>query len=306
MTPTPMPELRMRTSIHPDELAAKEGRVVTDGDFNVVLTGPARVLKPDGTLLAVYLPGVLAADMAPSWSVLSSIRLMTDNRGKASGTPRVQRGEQKRTRTRRIASATIGSVDPGPSTGRATGRLPVCRMTAWTAKNAEGWMQLGPLLRTIAGYFQAEVPDRYAVQAAAAAGLADGWTVPGTPFTTVTVNNTYSTGVHTDSGDLETGFSTLAVARRGTYTGGHLVLARYRVAVDMRDGDLLLFDAHEPHGNTAMHCPHQAKPLAKWCTEGCERVSLVSYFRTAMSRCDTPAAEQAKAVAAADRVASRS
>lgn len=295
-----MIDLRLRTVVPDAELAEKVGKIVTPGDYNALLTGPARVRKPDGTLLAVYLPGVLADAMAASYQVLHGIRIYTDNRGAASGTPRLVRGDQKRTRTRRIYSATVGSVDPGPSTTRAAGRLPVCRQTAWTGQHLPEWRSLEPLFQQIGGLFAEQVPDRHRVQQQWADRTPPEWVIPGTPFTTVTVNNSYSTGVHRDAGDLEAGFSTLAVCRRGSYQGGALVLARYRLAVDMRDGDLLLFDAHELHGNTAMTCPHTEGPLAKACPAGCERISLVAYFRTKVADCGTADQEAAKARQVAD------
>lgn len=295
-----MIDVRVRTRIPDDELEAKKGKLVTAGDYNLLVTGPTKLRRPEGDVMAVYLPGVLLDELTEAYPILHSIRLMTDNRGQASGTPRLQRGDQKRTRTRRIASGTIGAVDPGPSTTRAAGRLPVCRLTAWTGQHLPEWLQLAPLFQAIAGQFRAQVPDRYAVQQAAADATPPEWVIPDTPFTTVTVNNTYSTGVHQDAGDLEAGFSTLAVARRGAYTGGQLVLPRYRVAFEMRDGDLLLFDAHEWHGNAAMRCPHVDGDLAKLCPEGCERISLVAYFRTKVASCGTADEEADKARAVAD------
>lgn len=291
-----MIDLRVRSFIPDVELDAKVGKIVTPGDYNVLLTGPARVRKPDGTLLAVFLPGVLVDEMADAYQVLHSIKIVTDNRGMASGTPREVRGDQKRTRTRRIISSTLGAVDPGPSVTRAGGRLPVCRMTAWTGSHVPEWHSLQPLFQRIGDLFREHVPDRWAVQQQWADRTEPDWVIPGTPFTTVTVNNTYSTGVHQDAGDLAEGFSTLAVCRRGGYSGGALVLARYRLAVEMHDGDLLLFDAHEWHGNTAMTCPHTDGQLARPCPAGCERISLVSYYRTKLAGCGSADAEAAKAV----------
>lgn len=297
---TELVELRLRSFIPDAELQAKVGKIVTDRDVNVVSTGNTKVRRPDGSLLAVHLQGVLADAMADVYDVLHSIRIYTDNRGAASGTEREQRGDQKRTRTRRIYSATVGAVDPGPSTTRAAGRLPVCRLTAWTGKHVPEWASLQPLFQQIGEHFQAQVPERFAVQQAWADRTPADWVVPGTPFTTVTVNNTYSTGVHQDAGDLQAGFSTLAVCRRGNYRGGVLVLPRYRMAFDLHDGDLLLFDAHEWHGNTAMTCAHIEGQLAKPCPEGCERISLVAYFRTKVADCGTAHDEATKAVALAD------
>lgn len=289
-------DIRLRSWIPPAELDAKKGRIVTDRDFNVLCTGPVRLWAPTGPLIAIYLPGVLGPYMDAAWPVLRSIRQPTDNRGLASGTPRVKRGDQKRTRTRNIFSATIGAVDPGPASSKVAGRLPACRLTAWTGKHPDQWAELRPLFMEIARCYRRWGEDRYRRQAAAAQLTHPDWVIPGTPFTTVTVNNSYSTGVHQDTGDLPAGFSTLAVARRGQYTGGHLVLPEYRVAFDMRDGDLLIFDAHQWHGNTAMLCEHQALPLARPCPAGCERVSLVTYFRTKMLECGSSEQEAARAM----------
>lgn len=293
-------DLRLRSWIGDAELEQKKGKIVTPGDYNALITGPARLYRPDGTLLAVYMPGILAGELYNAWDVLSSIRVITDNRGLASGTPRAVRGDQKRTRTRRIMSATVGAVDPGPASSRTAGRLPVCRLTAWTGKHLPDWESLRPLFKAINHHYRVQVPDRYRQQHAAMLGTHPDWVIPGTVFTTVTVNNSYSTGVHVDKGDLPEGFSTLAVARRGDYTGGYLVLPRYRVAFACGDGDLLLFDAHEWHGNTAMYCPHQDIPLYRPCPAGCERVSLVTYYRTKVKHCDSAEAETAKAMAATE------
>ena len=82
-------------------------------------------------------------------------------------------------------------------------------------------------------------PERFAEQMKHIRRTHPEWVIAGTPFTTVTVNNTYSTGVHKDQGDLEEGFSTLVVFREGHYEGGWLCFPEYRLGVDMQDCDLL-------------------------------------------------------------------
>jgi hypothetical protein len=295
--PVPI-DLRLRNWIPDAELQAKVGKIVTDRDFNVLCTGPVRLYSPAGPLLGVYLPGVLADVLGAAWPVLSRVKVVTDNRGKASGSGREKRGDQKRSRTRRIISSTLGAVDPGPSVSRTSDRLPACRLTAWTGKHVPEWEGLRPVFQAIAKHYQEWAPHRWARQAQVASATHPEWVIPGTPFTTVTLNNTYATGVHQDAGDYPEGFSTLAVARRGDYQGGYLVWPRYRVAFDLRDGDLLVFDAHEWHGNTNLTCPHVDGPLERPCPEGCERISLVSYFRTKVQQCGTADEEYAKVLAA--------
>ena len=110
------------------------------------------------------------------------------------------------------------------------------------------------------------------------------WRISNTPFTTMTVNNNYPTGVHTDKGDLEEGFSCLMSLRKGEYTGGSLIFPEYRVGVNMGEGDLILMDAHQWHGNTNI-VKH---------SDDAERISLVLYYRTDMMFCGTMEAEAEK------------
>ena len=97
--------------------------------------------------------------------------------------------------------------------------------------------------------------------------------VPGTPFTTITLNKTFRTAAHYDAGDFTEGLSNLLVlSNDGKFTGGYLIAPEYRIAVNVRPGDLLLINNHEVmHGNT---------PIV--CEEGSERISLVVYFREKM------------------------
>jgi len=231
-------EIRVRSRIPKAELDKKVGRILTESDYNVRLTGATKVLGPGGQPLVIYLPGVLSGTLNEEhYPVLHGIKDKTDNRGLASGSKRVKVNLQHKANN--IRSALLGSFEPS---GGA--RFPYCRTTAWTGKHTEEFSSLYPLFRYIGRQMERYVPKRYAVQWARAEATDSAWRVPGTPFTTMTVNNTYPTGVHVDKGDLDAGFSCLAVWRRGQYSGGHLTLPEWRIAVDMQDGDLLLMDAH--------------------------------------------------------------
>ena len=240
-----MIDLRIRTAIPNEELEAKMGYCLSPKDFNVLLTGPTTVRKPDGSLLCVYLPRSLPGEVVrPAWPVLHGLAgQRTDNRGLASGSGREIHGSQSRTRSKLVASSIIGAIDPG-------GQYRHCRLTAWTGEHLSAMDELMPLCRRVSQLFGAHVGDRYATQMRFAERTKPEWRIEDTPFTTMTVNNSYPTGVHTDQGDLEQGFSALAVLRQGDYTGCELVFPRYRVAIDMGSRDLVLMDAHEWHGNT--------------------------------------------------------
>lgn len=286
-----MIELRLRTKLREADLTPKQGMVLGPADYDALLTGPAKVLKPDGKPLLVYLPGALTewTQSETIYGILHELRTQTtNNRGMSSGGG-IARSPSGKRYAPTTASTIVGAFDPN-SYRR------YCRLTAWTGRNLPKWAELQPFLAAIAEHFAAHVPDRYRAQVVEVQRTRPEWVIEGTPFTTVTVNNTYPTGMHTDKGDLDQGFSTLATIRRGgAYTGGHLLFPEYRVAVNMGDGDLLLMDAHEWHANTDIVCGCGTKLFGLCPTCKAERISVVSYFRTAMVNCDTADAEARKA-----------
>lgn len=153
-------------------------------------------------------------------------------------------------------------------------RIPFGRATSYTRDHFEKFQMAFPFLQTLAKGFKELMPWRYANQMDAASKIDQGFLVPGTPFTTITVNKTFRTAAHYDAGDLDSGLSNLLVlSNNGNYSGGYLVAPEYRVAVNVRPGDLLLINNHEVmHGNT---------PIVLEDDEA-ERVSLVCYFREKM------------------------
>lgn len=299
----PFSELRVRTRLAPDRLDAVKGKILGPGDYDVRLTGPSVIYRSDGKLLAKYLPGALLGDtLEASYDVLHSIRtVVTRNRGLASGGTRQPTfAGSTRTIAPNVSSALVGGFDP-------EAQRQYCRLTAWTNQNNEQYASLFPLFQLIDRHFKEQVPDRYAAQEGFMARTHQDWRIAGTVFSTITVNNSYPTGVHTDKGDLDEGFSTLAVLRRGEYEGGVFTFPEYRIGVDMQHGDLLLMDAHEWHGNTFMRCrvcgEGMGSPLFYPNHDECgsERISVVSYFRTKMTECGSSADEVARAYAWAEK-----
>lgn len=283
--------LRVRSRLHRDSLSALTGKVLGDDSYDVLLTGPCRVFMPDGRLLCVYLPGGMAGHLTDEhYAILHSLRAQTtNNRGPASGSKLVRVGEQKRVYAMHVSSNILGAFDPN-------GSFKFCRLTAWTGRHLPEWETLRPALARVADQMAEHVPDRYAAQMEEIGRTHPDWVVPGTPFTTITVNNTYPTGVHTDKGDLDKGFSTIFTLRRGSYTGGRFVFPEFRVAVDLQDNDLILMDAHQWHGNTPITCACGDRRTKLCPTCGAERISVVSYMRAGMTTCGSEAEEVQRAV----------
>lgn len=153
-------------------------------------------------------------------------------------------------------------------------RIPYGRATSYTRDQRDNFEMAYPFLQSLAAGFKELLPWRYNNQMQAASKIDPRFRVPGTPFTTLTVNKTFRTAAHYDAGDYAMGLSNLLVlSNNGNYRGGYLVAPEYRVAVNVRPGDLLLINNHEVlHGNTPIEL----------LDDTAERISLVCYLREGM------------------------
>lgn len=167
-----------------------------------------------------------------------------------------------------VPSFVAGYVDASP-------RFPYCRQTAYTNRYPERLVALLPLLVEVSHLFQSVLPTRYVAQQAMITKAPRDFVIPGTVFTTLTINRNFQTALHQDAGDLKAGFGVMLCWRFGAYTGGYYVMPQFRVAVDLYAGDVLFSDVHEWHGNTAL----EGSVLAY------ERISIVCYMREKMVQC---------------------
>ena len=159
-------------------------------------------------------------------------------------------------------------------------RIPYGRACSYNEKNPELFEKSYPYFRKLNEKFKELLPQRWAYQKSYADSIDQGFLIGGdTVFTTATINKTFRTAAHLDAGDLGGGFSNLGVITKGSdYKGGYLVLPEYRVAINIRPGDLLLISNHTAiHGNTEILPPHEG-----CCPECIERMSIVAYFRENM------------------------
>lgn len=146
-------------------------------------------------------------------------------------------------------------------------RKPICRETSFTGRMPEKWNMVKPLIKDIDRQYKSLFPKEHRSQKKAAQSTK--YVIDNTAFTTITTNLNLQTACHYDKGDWKSGFGNLVVIERGKYKGGYTGFPQYGVAVDVRTGDFLGMDVHELHGNEPLEC----------VTEGCERLSLVSYLR---------------------------
>jgi hypothetical protein len=153
-------------------------------------------------------------------------------------------------------------------------RIPYGRATSYTQHSFDKFKLSFPFLQSLNKGFKELLPWRWQNQKNAIDKIDPAFVVPGTVFTTITVNKTFRTAAHYDAGDFADGLSNLLVlSNNGNYSGGYLVFPEYRIAVNVRPGDLLLVNNHEiMHGNT---------PIVLNDNEA-ERISLVCYLREKM------------------------
>jgi len=281
--------IQLRTRVPEELIKARVGARVVDDDIGIELRGDCDVYAASGALVCKLRRGAIGQETSdrayPHLAHLAS-RYGSVNRGLYSGLPRVAK----------IGSKVGMTVNPDGS--RATikssiggyfepqgGRFPYCRTTMFTSAEPGRWNEVLPLIREVGEHFARELPDRCKVQRDYAEKCSPYFRIVGTPFSTITVNQNIAGTIHQDKGDLKQGFGIITCHRRGAYTGGLLTFPQYRIAVDLRDRDLIYFDPHEWHGVTEMQ---SADP-------DYSRVTVVYYFRAGMTKCGTPEEEVAKA-----------
>lgn len=288
-----MREIRLSCAIGPQEAAKFAGKKLDESSFDFLFEDEdVRVFKPDGSLLLCFRAKAVAPALCQqAHSALREAAGKTNNRGIAAGFD----GEEAKARTKRLKAdgsrsntsvAYGGDVESGVVGffDRYT-RIPFCRQTAFTRNFPARLAAARPMIEEIDRVFRESVPDRYAAQKAVADRTHPDFRIGSTAFTTVTVNRNWQTAVHQDAGDLKEGFGVLTASRFGEFSGGYFVLPAFRVAVNMKLGDVLLADVHEWHGNT----PIRGLPGRF------ERVSFVLYYRQNMHRCGSAAQELERA-----------
>lgn len=167
----------------------------------------------------------------------------------------------------------------GYGVARFTGKAVTNRISSHFPRE---WHDSLPFFQAIDRVHAAELPEVHALHLERIK-LHPHWVIPGTALSTVTINVNYESAYHYDVGDFKPGYSTLSVVEVGEYDGGFLVFPQYRVAVDIRRGDVILNQSHmDMHGNTAL--------IPK--TEGARRISFVTYLKhrlaVTINRLDKP------------------
>jgi Oxygenase domain of the 2OGFeDO superfamily len=242
-----------------------EGKFLDSRHCGRVVLDSATVLKPDGQLLFTYASDALPRALCQEgYDILNCLRPSSDNRGTAAGGDRWN-----------APSAVLGFLD-------RDGRNRWCRMTGFTVDNYEAYEASLPLFAAVSSRYRDLAPQHWEAQCRFAARASRDFIIPGTVFTSVTLNRSFRTAAHTDSGNRRPGLEAMVVLAADDLVGGELIFPRYRIGVAVRPGGLLLADMHELHGNA---------PLSP----GGLRLSVVCYARAGMGACGTVGEEWRRA-----------
>jgi Oxygenase domain of the 2OGFeDO superfamily len=274
------------------ESEAFKGQMMSEVYYDELLSPDdegLEVLKPDGSLLLKIQRKAVPARVAnAAIPFMRKAKEPITNRGTAAG---IQGGDFSyasktaggyKTNTTRLpdavarglgSSSTVGYYDRYP-------RTPFCRVCRHTEQNPVLWQKFVPLVGVADEVFKHGNPARYAVQKALSAQTEQTWMIGHSVFTTVTINKNFRTAAHKDAGDFSAGFGVMACIVTGRVKGGYLVFPQYRIAVEIQNLDIVLFDVHEWHGNTDLGLIGES-----------ERFTCVFYYREMMCRCGTPEEE---------------
>lgn len=256
------------------------GKFVDESNYDLLLDEDAVVYKPDGSLLlALKKRHHSTLAMTTAWSVLKTHNPVSTNRGLASGSER---------RVRRRADGTMSNVNVAdPVNSGIAGyfernpRFPYCRACAWNAASPAAFERLIPMCQEASELYRQFGGEKYAKQAEFAGKTHPDFRIPGTVYSTITINKNFRTACHKDAGNMEGTLNCMSVLREGQFRGANIVLPDFRVAAKLDTGDCIVFDAFEFHGNTELQ-----KVSADF-----QRCSLVFYYRENMHLCGSAAEE---------------
>lgn len=199
-------------------------------------------------------------------ALMKGIKYVTNNRGKYSG---LSGEEAKKVSVRSYAA---GYFD------RQGGRHPACRATQYTRENPEAWQRQIPLLRLMCEKIKECSPKKYNNMKNFLAKVEPDYKEQDLYLTTTAVNISTKAGYHRDAGDYKKGLGGIAVFMKGICINWKLIFAEYRIAVNLRDRDMIVFNPHLLHATT--EGTGRGEIIKDW-----NRISVVGYTRQGLVKC---------------------
>jgi len=252
------------------KMEKKLNKFLKPADISKIIDHDADVYTSEGKLLLRFRKDALTDKHINDFydNVISFAKNTSGNRGSATGS------KNKTLATNpRVMSNIFGYFDRWSPAQKVIfkkmGKKPdvSVRECRFNQDHPEKYKKTIPLIKEIDELYAKLTPEQYKLQRKKANET--HFKIPNTSFTTVTTNVNYQTSTHTDKGDDDEGFGNLAVIERGNYTGGETCFPQYGIGVDVRNGDILFMDVHQPHSNL---------PIVKK-EKDTIRLSIVCYLR---------------------------
>jgi len=252
------------------KMEKKLNKFVKPDDIKKIIDHDADVYTNEGRLLLRFRKNVLDNKHIDEFynNIKDFAKNVSSNRGNATGSKKRDLAHNPK-----VMSNIFGYFDrwsPAQKVNfRKWGKTPsiAVRECRFNQDYPDKYKKTLPLVRDIDHLYAKLVPNEYKLQRKKANQT--HFKISGTAFTTVTTNMNYQTSIHTDKGDDPEGFGNLAVIERGEYKGGETCFPQYGIGVDVRTGDILFMDVHQPHSNLPIHKK----------TEDTIRLSIVCYLR---------------------------
>ena len=188
----------------------------------------------------------------------------------------VTRVSKRKTNTPRsyhfVESSIIGFYDRYP-------RINYCRKTSWVLNNPKLWEKVKGYTYHLNDLYKVNCPNEYKQHTSITNKTSPDFLIPGTGFTTITLNRNFRTHYHRDAGNLQEGFAAMSYIKRGKFKGGELVFPNYRVGVKLKNYDIIVFKNTEIHGNTEIIKSNKDADY--------ERITSVFFYRKNMIYCGT-------------------
>ena len=219
-----VPQYTASTQMTPTCLNKKIGKYVNPTGYTNV-DSSCDVFKECGAVLFKLRKNTLSTSVTTtSFELLKSAAGVTRNRCVAAGPKEY------------VFSRPVGVTEAG--------------VTAWTRNNATKWKACRDLLTAIDGVYKKLAPKEYVAQRRAVRNKSS--LVHGTVFSTVTVNRKFRTAMHTDSNNYSGGLAVMTLLKGSTSTGGKLLFPKYKLSVELNEGDVIVYDVNEHHCNSAV------------------------------------------------------
>lgn len=233
------------------------------------------VIAPNGSITAVLITQQIPPELhKPAYELWKTIDGLPSNRATAVGSSSLPQLRKNRTLSERrrvpdlvlellkeqhVGQDVLGYLDATPDQP--------CHKSPLSLARPELLDRTELLIKRVDELYSQHLPSLHAIQLAEVEKV-PCWRLGNTAFTTIYIVKNLRSAYHADRGNLRRVMS--AMMPMGKFKGAELILARWRIAIVLRPGDLLLFDPQQLHGNL---------PL-----EG-ERLSAIFYCERRIAEC---------------------